>query len=469
MRILAAIMLMSLGLAGCATPTETLDTDGDGLDDQQETALGTDPNQADTDGDGILDAAELDLGTDPLRRDDKPALAFRPVVDLGSKAYPVAAGTSCNDSVDDGDCGLGEPTVEVAGDGTIYVSGVCCIGNAPPIYVSRDGGETFHDMPGDDVRELFGIEMDFAIDEVGTFYAADIEFAGSFQVTVWDKDGNYMHHAKWPAVPIVDRDWIRAEGDGVLYFIYNAVTVGSVVYKSTDHGQTWGAPIHTVDYGLANAAIMPGKELCLFGGDLNGFRRVDCTIDGGTSWTSERSSLPNGRDSYPVGAYDEAGNLWLAETQSIAEGNVTFEEAIAVTYRSPDGAWHDVVRVSPEGRHRMPWITAGAEGAVALAWYGTPGTTTDGDWFLHAAATSMGTETAPTWDAVVVDPEPVFQGSLGRDLLDFLQIDMGPEGALHIAYSKQNNVGPDGNEEQLQYVRSEPSPLAMADFFYGPH
>lgn len=45
------------------------DTDGDGLDAQQERAAGTDPNNADTDGDGLTDGDEVARGTDPTKRD----------------------------------------------------------------------------------------------------------------------------------------------------------------------------------------------------------------------------------------------------------------------------------------------------------------------------------------------------------------------------------------------------------------
>ncbi|MHA1626489.1 MAG: hypothetical protein ACTSYT_01165 [Candidatus Asgardarchaeia archaeon] len=41
------------------------DTDTDGLADNVEAKLGTDPNDPDTDGDGLLDGYEVDMGTDP--------------------------------------------------------------------------------------------------------------------------------------------------------------------------------------------------------------------------------------------------------------------------------------------------------------------------------------------------------------------------------------------------------------------
>ena len=48
------------------TDPDNSDSDSDGLDDGFEEELGTDPNSDDTDGDGYLDAWEVDEGTDPL-------------------------------------------------------------------------------------------------------------------------------------------------------------------------------------------------------------------------------------------------------------------------------------------------------------------------------------------------------------------------------------------------------------------
>jgi hypothetical protein len=49
------------------------DTDGDGLTDEEEIALGTNPFMADTDGDGYDDGEEVDAGTDPLSESSFPA------------------------------------------------------------------------------------------------------------------------------------------------------------------------------------------------------------------------------------------------------------------------------------------------------------------------------------------------------------------------------------------------------------
>jgi hypothetical protein len=425
---------------------------------------------------GIVLAALAGCADGPAVADDGPAahiaaLAFRTPLDLGTKAgvldgaVPAGAlGTSCQDSLDDGDCGLGEPSVEVDGAGTIYVSGVCCLTVAPPVYVSRDGGETFSALlTSPPLREQFGIEGDFAIDAVGLVYFSDIEFAATFQVSVWEADGTFLHHTKWPAPPIVDRDWIRAEGDGTVYYVYNTGSATNV-YKSMDAAQTFTPiPMHTSAFGLGNAAIWPGRELCIVGGSgAGGNRLTDCTTDGGASWSVAETSAPAGGD-FPVPVFDEAGTLYVASSAG---------DEISIAHRDVDGTWHESVVVSPPGHHRMPWAAAGAAGALAIAWYGTPAAQIgpESEWFLHVAVSGDAAAPDAQWKWVQADVQPVFVGALGRDLLDFLQVDIGPDGAVHVAYSDADPaVWPDGNEERLRYVRSEPDArLAMQAYWWGP-
>lgn len=392
-------------------------------------------------------------------------LHFRPPVDLGSRSYAVAFGTSCitDDALGDrdGDCGLGEPSVEVDGRGAIYVSGVCCIGNPPPVYVSRDDGETFKELTTPTgIRERFGIEGDFAVDARGVVYFSDIELAATFQVTAWDADGGFLRHTKWPAPPLVDRDWIRAEGNGHLYYVYN--TGGSTnVYASQDGGATWSPrPVFTAPYGLGNAVRGTRTgELWLLGGSLEGKRRADYTLDGGAIWKSEKTSAPLG-GGFPTGAFDEAGNLYVTGAP---------QDRIYVSRRASDGTWSDPVMVTPDfGHHRMPWIAAGGAAKVAVAWYGTLEEKTDAKWFVFVAVSLDADAPNPHWQVAIADPEPVLVGTLGRQLLDFLQVEIGPDGAVHVAYSKLRPTE-QNNEEKLHYVHSEPTlPLAPSVYLNGP-
>ncbi len=64
--IIVAGLSVGLELVGTA---RALDSDGDGLPDERELALGTDPHDRDTDGDLISDAIEVETDTDPLDTD----------------------------------------------------------------------------------------------------------------------------------------------------------------------------------------------------------------------------------------------------------------------------------------------------------------------------------------------------------------------------------------------------------------
>nr|WP_258687101.1 ZirU family protein [Pseudomonas laurylsulfatiphila] len=59
---------------------EALDSDGDGLTDEEELVHGTDPTKPDTDGDGLTDKEEVDGGSNPLDPNDPNPLA--PIVDV---------------------------------------------------------------------------------------------------------------------------------------------------------------------------------------------------------------------------------------------------------------------------------------------------------------------------------------------------------------------------------------------------
>ncbi|MDF4204971.1 Ig-like domain-containing protein [Maribacter sp. SA7] len=68
------------GNTGTGAVTVSVDTDNDGINDNEEVALGTDPNNPDTDGDGINDGQEVNVdNTDPL--DDCSSVNGYPLAD----------------------------------------------------------------------------------------------------------------------------------------------------------------------------------------------------------------------------------------------------------------------------------------------------------------------------------------------------------------------------------------------------
>jgi len=76
-----------------ATSSGSIDSDGDGLTDEEERRLGTDPFNPDTDGDGYPDGLEVALGSNPLDPNSipnirPPAIFIGPVLDIEN--LPIA-------------------------------------------------------------------------------------------------------------------------------------------------------------------------------------------------------------------------------------------------------------------------------------------------------------------------------------------------------------------------------------------
>ena len=75
-----------------------LDPDGDGLTDEQEGALGTDPRQSDSDGDGLLDGWEVRYGLNPRQAGGDDGAAGDPDHDGFPNLAEQAAGTHPRDA-----------------------------------------------------------------------------------------------------------------------------------------------------------------------------------------------------------------------------------------------------------------------------------------------------------------------------------------------------------------------------------
>ncbi len=90
------LLLPALFLSACGVPVVDMpfDSDGDGLLDDEELVVGTDPAIADSDGDGWIDGDETASFTDPLSAEDHPYTG----------GWPIGA---CRDDLEAGSWDLG--------------------------------------------------------------------------------------------------------------------------------------------------------------------------------------------------------------------------------------------------------------------------------------------------------------------------------------------------------------------------
>jgi hypothetical protein len=162
---------------------------------------------------------------------------------------------------------------------------------------------------------------------------------------------------------------------------------------------------------------------------------------------------------FPAIAQDSAGNLYAtwSEYPSGSNGGTPTGPGVIKMSVSRDGAahWSAPITVSPANLHQdvMPWITAGSNGRVGIAWYGSTTGATDGHWAsdyadkavwdVYYAVTTNATSKHPRFGVTKVSDHPVkygnistggLTGSSDRSLGDYMQVQMGLHGEALITY-----------------------------------
>lgn len=368
-----------------------------------------------------------------------------------------------------GCAGFGEPTLDVAGDGTIWYSAVCCVGQSPPIWLSDDGGVSWRTLPFAErtglIRDATGIEGDFAIDDAGNVYFFDIMAATAF-FTKYDADGTHIHSKTDPFPPLVDRPWVRAGAEDEVFILYNTGT-DTRFYRSTDGGLTWDH-LNARGFGCGLGGFGQGAERHdLF---VHACGSVFRSTDGGLTWDDGTAlDLPadrtiNGGPRSPVYA-DDDNTAYVPYVYEAGHGG-----AVGVTAVDVDGNQIVHELISPaSGIADYPWVSAGKPGQVAVAYYGADNVTranaTDAEWYLRIAFTENANEANATWTVIDGDPEVLFTGNLGRQPGDFLQIRTAENGDLVVAYAARE---PNGGSLVNRFVRSTGLDMGHEIFRNGP-
>jgi len=400
----------------------------------------------------------------------------------------------------------GEPSIQVDDKGGIYIAGTCCVGAAAPVWYSSNGKKfTELETPGH-VREWgLGAEGDIAVDHEGRMFFIDTYIPGLMftRWSGWGKKWDFTTPATGTVPGFDDRPWITFSEDA-LYLYVNHVS-HTAVYRSTDGGLTWDGgnllswrgkvtgqpffPAHLAANEKTGTVWIAGLN------EENGKTVLGSTVgdyEGGAPVFKEAVvSEPQRRGGFsPIftgaTAVDAAGNGYTTWSTYDDDGCDVYYAASTNNGKS----WRDPVKVNTGGGcATFPWITAGDNGKIALAWYETPydkdqGATDtffqalsagrtlyggikvpffnyqdnlpkDAPWFLHSAAVANATSNKPQVLETRVDTEtPVLAGPMGRELWDFLQLDIGPDGRIHIAFVKKFKDG----APQTWYVRSTAGP-----------
>ena len=392
----------------------------------------------------------------------------------------------------------GEPSIKVDSKGVIYLSGVTTVGRASPVWISQNGGKSFEILhtPAQ-FRELspLGAEGDIAIGDDDRMYFVDtgVSFlafsrwapaSGHGDQPAWE----YTYPHTLGVLPgLDDRPWLAYASDGATEVLWLYVNHGShvSVYRSTDGGRRWSETFNTVPA----QRYFPGMIAVPRHSTTDAFLFGDCqrpedqpravcsahTHDGGSTWEEiEVARIEEGRAVAPfmvANAVDRSGVVYAtwaeadvddADEDAPNPNELDADDGCDVYYASSrDGGhrWTRKVRVGDgKGCAVFPWITAGDHGRAAIAWYETDANGPNADdlhpatsevgaaepWYLHAAVILERSPTRRQIVAAVADPTPVHLGPLFRELWDFLQIAVGPDGRFHIAYAEDVSAGANG-------------------------
>lgn len=210
-----------------------LDSDGDGLSDADEEALGTDPDAVDSDGDTYQDGWEVDAGTDPTDPDSRIYQGYWPynpdkdsIEDPGMDSLPEAGATFARvvlpdlygDSLDLYDfAGHGVPTVIELGAGwcTVCQQQASWL-DGQPSYVDAYSDEDWYTGLPEALREG-RIQWVTILDEDGRNKTADMgtledwhdAFPNDAVALMLDADqtvGAYLDSDSYPEMLLLDAD-----------------------------------------------------------------------------------------------------------------------------------------------------------------------------------------------------------------------------------------------------------------------
>ena len=270
-------------------------------------------------------------------------------------------------------------------------------------------------------------------------------------------------------IPADDRQWIEALGGDNVFLLYRAPVpaTGLFVQTSSDGGFSF-AP---TSISLVNASgTTPGyvsadqtRRLVYAGHSSSKGMFVSraqfdpsnplapmvfkqSTVDNTTSHRHLFDVVKVGRDGTVYACWSDDKNIYLAS--SVDQG-ITWSQKVQVN--NPNFAVPDRFETVQTAKINLfPWCEAGSDGRVDIVWYGTTNAANDdnADWNVFFAQTLNAKDSTPTFQQVAASDhfihagnisEGGLTGSANRNLLDYFQVSLDPQGAAFISFADDHN------------------------------
>jgi hypothetical protein len=460
-----------------------------------------------------LPASARNVST-PIRQSAANKLSDNALTVKSTKGHPVAAGPKVASKsgtfawtahplaadAETKKANFAEPSIDVDHSGGIYVT--TNGGAGVQMWRSWDLGKTFdyQEIPS----QLGGgdSEIEFLSNDVG--FTADLEVTDSAisrstdRFETWTQQGVGIEQ---------DRQWLAHRCSNIVLFAYHDFVVeAEMVNRSTDGGLTWRTvPVLISPKGSAPGSqdlnIYANQQVNTFSGPivvdqktgdayigfaissvlgnattgLPPFGEPEQIIEGvshdeGQTWQLHliKAGGPESKNGlfFPWTTIDRAGNVYAVWSGSDSPEQPT---NVYYSYSTDHGeTWSPADRVNTDSighAHIYASVSGGDPGVVDLAWYtsSTPDpANTDNEWYVDFAQIRAANTPSPQVLQSRVYPASIHHGevcllgtlclaTLGdRSLLDFFQVQIGPDGMANIAFANNGTPKdntPDDNED----------------------
>ncbi len=373
-----------------------------------------------------------------------------------------------------------EPRIAVARDDVRWAVSNTTSG-AEIVYTSRDGGQTFQKTPGDPPQTRATIDVDVVAMPNGRILASELDTAGlNFPSGVTDDQGKTWKSTSGSnMLADEDRQWFAVGPDDpttkkpTVYLLYHNLGSGTVqhnmfVAKSTDGGETFGAPVPSAQPGsdayadlqcsdsggpssisvnakgrvyityttragvpASGAPDAGGCAASIFGplefNVVNATRVwVSTSPDGSPGSWKDSLAVDNSKTNQvssmqlAYGQLDNQGGMYVAYPEAPGAYPKLDGSGVKLVYQKPDakgelsGTWSKPVTLVPQGGpgSDLVHLAVGDPGKVAVAYYrGEPNPAAGKDplFFLHALQSLDVLSASPTVTDVKVSKIPAYQ------------------------------------------------------------